>query len=147
MSRTPGMRRYIFNITAALSLLLMLETVGMWVHHSTVGEGLESTLWDTNPYSSTPAEGLYVSFIFNKYLYIQYTTLDPNGVATQTDGSIPLWLVVTITLVLPAIWLIALVWRKRRALSPNACPGCGYDLTGNVSGVCPECGVKSADFL
>jgi hypothetical protein len=20
------------------------------------------------------------------------------------------------------------------------CPGCGYDLTGNVSGVCPECG-------
>jgi hypothetical protein len=20
------------------------------------------------------------------------------------------------------------------------CPQCGYDLTGNVSGVCPECG-------
>jgi hypothetical protein len=22
------------------------------------------------------------------------------------------------------------------------CPQCGYDLTGNVSGVCPECGEK-----
>ncbi len=22
----------------------------------------------------------------------------------------------------------------------NQCRGCGYDLTGNVSGVCPECG-------
>jgi uncharacterized paraquat-inducible protein A len=22
----------------------------------------------------------------------------------------------------------------------RACPGCGYDLTGNVSGTCPECG-------
>ncbi len=22
----------------------------------------------------------------------------------------------------------------------NRCQGCGYDLTGNVSGVCPECG-------
>ena len=28
--------------------------------------------------------------------------------------------------------------RRRRAL--GLCPGCGYDLTGNVSGVCPECG-------
>jgi hypothetical protein len=23
---------------------------------------------------------------------------------------------------------------------PGHCPHCGYDLTGNVSGVCPECG-------
>ena len=22
------------------------------------------------------------------------------------------------------------------------CPHCGYDLTGNVSGVCPECGTR-----
>ncbi|UCE61532.1 MAG: hypothetical protein JSU63_07235 [Phycisphaerales bacterium] len=28
-------------------------------------------------------------------------------------------------------------WRRRRR---NSCLGCGYDLTGNVSGVCPECG-------
>jgi hypothetical protein len=27
---------------------------------------------------------------------------------------------------------------ERRA--KGLCPGCGYDLTGNVSGVCPECG-------
>ena len=25
------------------------------------------------------------------------------------------------------------------------CPGCGYCLTGNVSGVCPECGMKRPD--
>ena len=29
--------------------------------------------------------------------------------------------------------------RARRAHS-DSCPSCGYDLTGNVSGVCPECG-------
>jgi hypothetical protein len=28
--------------------------------------------------------------------------------------------------------------RERRA--KGLCVGCGYDLTGNVSGVCPECG-------
>jgi hypothetical protein len=27
-----------------------------------------------------------------------------------------------------------------RLLSPNLCRQCAYDLTGNVSGRCPECG-------
>jgi hypothetical protein len=29
-----------------------------------------------------------------------------------------------------------------RITPPGHCPNCGYDLTGNVSGVCPECGEK-----
>ena len=31
-------------------------------------------------------------------------------------------------------------WRRRRK---GLCIPCGYDLTGNVSGVCPECGSKA----
>ncbi len=30
-------------------------------------------------------------------------------------------------------------WRRRE---PGVCGKCGYDLTGNVSGVCPECGTE-----
>ena len=30
--------------------------------------------------------------------------------------------------------------RRWRRLRYNRCRGCGYSLTGNVSGVCPECG-------
>ena len=51
---------------------------------------------------------------------------------------------------LAAVWLGAAVgpfgrrwWRGRlgqRRVLDNLCPHCGYDLTGNVSGVCPECG-------
>jgi len=33
-------------------------------------------------------------------------------------------------------------WRRRHPLRPGLCPRCGYDLTGNVSGVCPECGTS-----
>jgi len=32
--------------------------------------------------------------------------------------------------------------RKRLRLPAHACTKCGYDLSGNVSGVCPECGQK-----
>ncbi len=32
-------------------------------------------------------------------------------------------------------------WRKRR-FRPGQCSRCGYDLTGNVSGRCPECGAS-----
>jgi len=30
-------------------------------------------------------------------------------------------------------------WRRQHGL----CQSCGYDLTGNVSGVCPECGATA----
>ncbi len=34
-----------------------------------------------------------------------------------------------------------LFWRdRRRPIPPGHCQTCGYNLTGNVSGVCPECG-------
>lgn len=47
-----------------------------------------------------------------------------------------------------AFWpLVALVrgpirrrYRRRRGL----CPGCGYNLAGNVTGVCPECGTPGS---
>jgi len=35
---------------------------------------------------------------------------------------------------------IILVARRRRARARRLCGTCGYDLTGNESGVCPECG-------
>lgn len=36
----------------------------------------------------------------------------------------------------PTAWLW---WRDRRP-PPGRCQTCGYDLTGNISGRCPECG-------
>lgn len=42
-----------------------------------------------------------------------------------------------ILLILSAVlwWLLPVVYE-----SPGVCRRCGYDLTGNVSGQCPECG-------
>ena len=33
-------------------------------------------------------------------------------------------------------------YRRRRRRAKGLCMKCGYNLTGNVSGICPECGTK-----
>ncbi len=49
--------------------------------------------------------------------------------------SFPAWLPVAALLALPA-WRAGVAARGRGV----CCRSFGYDLTGNVSGVCPECG-------
>ena len=48
----------------------------------------------------------------------------------------PLWLLLGASAMPTAL----LWWRDRRARLPGACRQCGYNLTGNVTGICPECG-------
>ena len=49
---------------------------------------------------------------------------------------------------LPLVWanrvlhaLILRPWLERNM--PRRCADCGYDLTGNITGICPECGVEA----
>jgi hypothetical protein len=49
---------------------------------------------------------------------------------------LPLW-VLFVVAVIPT-W--CLWWSDRHPFTPGHCQKCGYDLTGNVSGRCPECG-------
>jgi hypothetical protein len=56
---------------------------------------------------------------------------------------LPWWFVAAGPAALPTARALAWARRSRRRPS-NRCPRCGYDLTGNVSGVCPECGKEVA---
>ena len=49
---------------------------------------------------------------------------------------VPDWLIAALFLA-PLGWRIA---RARRSAPADRCHACGYNLTGNVSGKCPECG-------
>jgi hypothetical protein len=53
--------------------------------------------------------------------------------------TLPYWLIILMSAIAPAFWLRAEVSRRRRA-RPGLCRACGYNLTGNASGICPECG-------
>jgi len=57
------------------------------------------------------------------------------GPMQATLISIPIWSLVCLS-ALPT----ALLWYRDRRRMPGLCVKCGYDLRGNASGVCPECG-------
>jgi hypothetical protein len=49
--------------------------------------------------------------------------------------------IVVLLSAVPVYWLVSRQPRPKPVI-PGQCPACGYDLTGNVSGTCPECGGK-----
>jgi hypothetical protein len=55
----------------------------------------------------------------------------------------PAWTVALLFALLPTLRLAGW-WRKRPRFGAGRCSACSYDLAGNVSGVCPECGTPVA---
>ena len=55
---------------------------------------------------------------------------------SQLHLYVPLW----VPFMILAIPTALLWWRDRQRIPAGRCQKCGYDLTGNVSGRCPECG-------
>ncbi len=53
--------------------------------------------------------------------------------------AVPLWCPLLPT-ALVTVWL----FRRDRRHPPGHCHGCGYDLTGNTTGRCPECGAVNS---
>ena len=57
------------------------------------------------------------------------------GTATMNTSVLPLWIPALLTAIPTFI-----LWRRDRRHPPGHCKKCGYDLTGNMSGACSECG-------
>ena len=53
----------------------------------------------------------------------------------RAGGFLPLWVLLA-AFGVPTLFL----WWRDRRYPKGHCQDCGYDLTGNVSGICPECG-------
>ena len=67
---------------------------------------------------------------------------------------VPIFLIVFVSICVLLLVMSAVRWRELRSekyyrrlyeREPGFCSRCGYNLTGNVSGVCPECGWKLPD--
>ncbi len=89
------------------------------------------------PQKSARSEARWTSSVVDseRFLFQWVPEFRRNNVSGFYGIRLPLW----IPALLVAIPSFLLWWRNRKLMPVGHCE-CGYDLTGNVSGVCPECG-------
>ena len=179
------MRRRLFAVVSAFSLLLCFATLALWVRsywsHDTLGcrtvhigtDSMDSWFYGLNSSKGVllvafntkvhitdvrdvPNEREGTHFVCFGNLPVDMHHLDSSdywhgfscdfshhpGTNVSFDLAeigFPLWLLVMLTAILPSLRAIRFV-QRHRIHKLHHCLSCGYNLTGNVSGVCPECG-------
>jgi hypothetical protein len=179
-------KRRLFNVATAVSLLLSITTLVLWER----GSRLPVRYWRQTYQPQSAVYGQYAVDNLNgvmAVLYFRAKITDPSAIAiceqaapryrwstlkwvplTQPTHRLenfgiycqahratglnygdpqamyyyfgaPHWLIALLLAILPAIWTVRKATRLRRAIR-NCCTACGYNLRGNTSGICPECG-------
>jgi hypothetical protein len=142
----PPVRRRVLNLLTVLSLLLCAvlccTLIQTWSKPATI---LTSYILDVTAYAGHMSIGGQTDTpgdVYFRFLGIEYVR-SHHTYSPMWDMSAPLWPLVLVTALLPASrW-----WRWRKSIRRQAtggCHACGYNLTGNVSGTCPECGSRAA---
>jgi len=154
------MRRKLFNFVAMVSLVLCLVTVVLWVRSEKYVSAIFYSQYGIHVSVALLESGIEVNreghWSSDESTASVETFDDDMRHLLTGNGSptmiiylfsraavlrIPLWSVGFVELVLPLIWVTRRATTRRRK---GHCPQCFYDLTGNVSGVCPECGTAVA---
>jgi 4-amino-4-deoxy-L-arabinose transferase-like glycosyltransferase len=176
------MKRRLFNILAAASIVLCVATAVLWVrsnwYDDRIGYTRESWQWTLHSvhghlvamggarYNGVNAfPGKIGCHYYSDRLPPEFSSAakvaeyrclgfayDPNRLITYDDPPrvryiyytghrfyVPYWFALVLLAILPVAR--AARWRRqRRRTILNLCLICGYSLTANISGVCPECG-------
>jgi hypothetical protein len=78
-------------------------------------------------------------FIAGQWSWINQKYAPSSANEFVTVAIVPAWVPLVVSLLSPLCWGIRRI-RMRSHIAKGLCPACHYNLTGNTSGVCPECG-------
>lgn len=134
-------------VTVAFALVVVALVCSRWVNATCIRQGFpygieliggELVLYVNNwPRSDWRVIGLVQGHVtFAEYPFISWWP-EIEWTSEFKTIIIPLWIP---SVLLGALTLV--LWRRTRRFPPGQCRRCGYNLTGNVSGVCPECGQR-----
>ena len=85
-------------------------------------------------------EGPFVAWEVPIWHGFHYRRFDFDEQKTYWALSFPTWSAIALFVAYPAIAFIRGPLRRYRRHRKGLCVKCGYNLTGNTSGICPECG-------
>ena len=159
------MRRRLFNLAVAVSMVLCVATAAFWVsghvwvvpnpvwartqpitqtHYSvTVGQGSLQLDRLTPPSPTQPMGGaMQLGFGYDRAWAYAETSASSHLIANALKIYVPFWFIILVMAVLP-VWRILRLMRAKLALRPGLCRRCGYDLRATPDR-CPECGTAPA---
>ena len=133
---------------AVLTVLVFAWVVSLYWQFSWYREGMcLLKLRSGNLYSDTliclEANGVYMTGLYMSMRFCK-PRFDWPRTLYGTCGKIsilPLWPFILATALVSVVY-----WLPRRGYPVGHCASCGYDLRGNVSGRCSECGADDAQF-
>lgn len=130
--------RRVFTVASVLSLPLCVSVVCCAVeehHYHSYAELLDIPL-------PAAREALFVWDGPTNSLEVLWTPATPGQFGPSTGVIVRGWLILGGLALAPTLRFALLIRDRscRRRLRAGHCEVCLYDLTGNTSGVCPECG-------
>lgn len=142
------MKRKFFNLACATSLLLCAATVVLWVRSYLVMDVAGRSFTSFGGWIECESRH-YTVFCDRQHVFpipglqIRFGRNPELALATrQWQVRVRYYWIVALLLVPPLRWALQFYHQKRPGIA--CCVQCHYNLTGNTSGICPECGIAIA---
>ena len=141
------MKRRLFTLVSACSLVLCLVSLGLLAAH--IRRHLNWVVVSSHGYRLVAA-GDEATLLRDEPFFLGYDRAGkPLIVQTSRSlipgGGIPYSGIAFVSAIFPFLWLsLAKRRRTQMKLKRGLCLSCGYNLTGNSIGGCPECGTAVA---